>query len=97
MRVRGSPRNGEAAMFPTSRAVWTCTHCPVASGLSGVSAMDKMSQFRGYSACIPYTTPVNLCRDSQSLVGSTVIHSAPGLNPSRFTELQKPYFCLDWS
>jgi len=52
MRVRGSPRNGETAMFP--RAVWTRARCPVASGVSGVSAMDKTSQFRGYSACIPY-------------------------------------------
>jgi len=55
MRVRGNPRNGETAMFP--RAVWTRARCPVASGMSGVSAIDKTSQFRGYSACIPYNSP----------------------------------------
>jgi len=54
MRVRGNLRNGETAMFP--RAVWMHACCPVASGMSGVLAMDKTSQFQGHSACIPYTS-----------------------------------------
>jgi len=65
MRVRGNPRNGETAMFP--RAVWTRARCPVASGVSGVSAMDKTSRFRGYSACIPYIG------EDKSRLGSGVV------------------------
>jgi len=72
MRVRGNPRNGEAAMFP--RAVWTYTCCPVALGMSGVSAIDKTSQFRGYSACIPYIAITGCPSEAVNVFKFTVSH-----------------------